>query len=43
LFSLPSKTISRFFIWNLLGIAVYVLYGRARSVLVSGTVPDRAA
>ena len=43
LFSLPSKTISRFFIWNLLGIAVYVLYGRARSVLVNGTVPDRAA
>ncbi len=43
LFSLPSKTLYRFFIWNLLGIAVYVLYSRARSVLVNGSVQDRTA
>jgi APA family basic amino acid/polyamine antiporter len=44
MFSLPSKTLYRFFLWNLLGIAVYLLYGRARSVLVRrGTVQDRTA
>jgi basic amino acid/polyamine antiporter, APA family len=43
LFSLPSKTLYRFFLWNLLGIIVYLLYGRARSVLVRGTVQDRTA
>jgi len=43
LFSLPSKTLLRFFLWNLLGIVVYLLYGRARSVLVTGTVQDRTA
>jgi basic amino acid/polyamine antiporter, APA family len=43
IFSLPSKTLYRFFIWNLIGIAVYVLYSRARSVLTSGSVQDRTA
>ena len=43
LFSLPSKTLLRFFLCNLLGIVVYLLYGRARSVLVTGTVQDRTA
>jgi APA family basic amino acid/polyamine antiporter len=42
LFSLPSKTLYRFFIWNLIGIVVYVLYGRARSVL-SGSAASRTA
>jgi APA family basic amino acid/polyamine antiporter len=41
IFSLPSKTLYRFLLWNLLGIAVYYLYGRARSVLVSGNVQDQ--
>jgi APA family basic amino acid/polyamine antiporter len=43
IFSLPSKTLYRFFLWNLLGIAVYFLYSRSRSVLVSGTVQDQKA
>ena len=31
LFSLPSSTLVRFVIWNLIGIAVYLAYGRHRS------------
>jgi APA family basic amino acid/polyamine antiporter len=42
LFSLPSKTLYRFLLWNLLGIAVYVLYSRTRSVL-SGSALSRTA
>jgi APA family basic amino acid/polyamine antiporter len=33
LFSLPEKTLVRFLIWNLIGLAVYALYGRSRSLL----------
>jgi APA family basic amino acid/polyamine antiporter len=33
IFSLPEKTLIRFAIWNLIGLAVYLLYGRARSLL----------
>lgn len=36
LFSLPEKTLVRFLIWNVAGLAVYFLYGRARSVLARG-------
>ena len=36
LFSLPSHTLSRFLIWNLIGIVVYLVYGRTRSRLSSG-------
>jgi APA family basic amino acid/polyamine antiporter len=43
LFSLPSKTLYRFFLWNLLGIAIYFLYSRTRSVLATGTAQDRTA
>ena len=32
IFSLPSHTLLRFLIWNLIGLAVYVLYGRTRSL-----------
>jgi len=32
IFSLPSHTLVRFLIWNLVGIAVYFAYGRARSL-----------
>jgi APA family basic amino acid/polyamine antiporter len=32
LFSLPVSTIVRFGIWNLIGLAVYALYGRGHSV-----------
>lgn len=31
--SLPNATLIRFAIWNLIGLAVYLLYGRARSLL----------
>ena len=31
--SLPEKTLVRFALWNVVGLAFYVLYGRARSVL----------
>ncbi|WP_244552460.1 amino acid permease [Allosphingosinicella indica] len=31
--SLPELTLMRFVIWNLIGLAVYLLYGRARSIL----------
>jgi len=33
LFSLPDKTLVRFFAWNVLGVIVYILYGRRRSVV----------
>lgn len=33
LFSLPPNTLYRFLIWNVIGLAVYVMYGRTRSVL----------
>jgi len=36
LFSLPEKTLVRFLIWNVAGLVVYFLYGRARSVLARG-------
>jgi basic amino acid/polyamine antiporter, APA family len=32
LFSLPSHTLVRFVIWNLIGVGVYLAYGRARSL-----------
>jgi basic amino acid/polyamine antiporter, APA family len=32
LFSLPSATLIRFVGWNVIGIAVYLLYGRSRSM-----------
>ena len=32
LFSLPSATIARFVIWNLIGLAFYFAYGRRRSL-----------
>ncbi|MBC8027536.1 MAG: amino acid permease, partial [Steroidobacteraceae bacterium] len=31
--SLPNATLIRFAIWNVIGLAVYLLYGRARSLL----------
>jgi basic amino acid/polyamine antiporter, APA family len=31
--SLPAITLQRFVIWNVIGLAVYLLYGRARSIL----------
>jgi basic amino acid/polyamine antiporter, APA family len=33
--SLTAKTIAFFFVWNVLGVAVYLLYGRARSRLAA--------
>ena len=33
LVSLPPMTLLRFLIWNAIGMAVYVMYGRTRSVL----------
>jgi APA family basic amino acid/polyamine antiporter len=33
LFSLPEKTLVRFLIWNLIGLAAYAAYGRPRSLL----------
>jgi APA family basic amino acid/polyamine antiporter len=30
--SLPEKTLYRFALWNLIGIGVYLAYGRWRSV-----------
>ena len=32
LFSLPSSTIGRFVVWNLIGLAIYFAYGRRNSV-----------
>ena len=43
LYSLPMKTLTRFLIWNLIGIAIYFLYSRARSVLVKGSARDQTA
>jgi APA family basic amino acid/polyamine antiporter len=34
--SLPEKTLVRFALWNLIGIAVYILYGRTRSLASKG-------
>jgi APA family basic amino acid/polyamine antiporter len=33
IYSLPIKTLMRFLLWNLIGIAVYVAYARSRSLL----------
>jgi basic amino acid/polyamine antiporter, APA family len=38
LFSLPPNTLYRFLIWNVIGIAVYLMYGRTRSVLTTQRV-----
>lgn len=38
LFSLPTATLTRFLAWNLIGIAVYFAYGRARSLLTRPAV-----
>ena len=32
LFSLPSSTMVRFVIWNLVGLSIYFLYGRRHSL-----------
>jgi APA family basic amino acid/polyamine antiporter len=34
--SLPVATIERFLVWNVIGVAVYLLYGRRRSLLAAG-------
>jgi basic amino acid/polyamine antiporter, APA family len=34
--SLPNKTLWRFLIWNLIGIAIYFVYSRSRSMLRAG-------
>ena len=39
LFSLPSSTIVRFCLWNVIGLAIYVAYGRRRSDL-RAPLPD---
>ena len=36
LFSLPSATIGRFMIWNLIGLAIYFAYGRRHSLAERG-------
>ncbi len=33
IYSLPNKTLTRFLLWNLIGIAVYFAYSRSRSLL----------
>ncbi|MGH8187704.1 MAG: APC family permease, partial [Steroidobacteraceae bacterium] len=38
LFSLPNSTLWRFLAWNALGIAIYMAYGRVRSLLANGRV-----
>jgi len=38
LISLPEKTLVRFVIWNALGLVVYLVYGRARSLLTRDIV-----
>jgi APA family basic amino acid/polyamine antiporter len=41
LISLPTHTLTRFAMWNVAGIAFYVLYSRTRSALSAKT--DRPA
>ncbi len=41
--SLPEKTLVRFAIWNVIGIVVYLLYSRSRSVLGRGDVVEHSA
>jgi APA family basic amino acid/polyamine antiporter len=36
IFSLPEKTLVRFFFWNVIGIAIYFLYSRSRSLAGKG-------
>ncbi|WP_129794411.1 amino acid permease [Sphingosinicella sp. CPCC 101087] len=36
--SLPGLTLVRFLVWNLIGVGVYLLYGRARSLASRGKV-----
>jgi basic amino acid/polyamine antiporter, APA family len=38
LVSLPNLTLWRFLIWNTIGIAIYAVYGRVRSLLANGGV-----
>ena len=44
IFSLPLHTLQRFLVWNLIGICIYLVYGRTRSVVaqaaLSGPSPD---
>jgi APA family basic amino acid/polyamine antiporter len=40
--SLPTHTLTRFLLWNLVGIAVYFVYSRARSVAGNAPVPTEA-
>ena len=35
LFSLPSHTLTRFFFWNVIGVVIYLIYGRARSLITN--------
>ena len=43
LFSLPESTLYRFALWNLVGLTVYWLYGRSRSLLTRDLVSARPA
>jgi len=42
LFSLPRLTLERFLIWNLIGLGVYLIYGRLRSRAATGGVEAEA-
>jgi APA family basic amino acid/polyamine antiporter len=33
IYSLPNSTLWRFAVWNLIGLGVYLIYGRVRSLL----------